>query len=534
MASRITKDWLAIGLAGLAVAALAATFFASSGATQTSSSAYTISGNTPGFIKQAVDLGLADPTTVISVTVWLNLHNEKQLDRLVEQQYQKGSPSFRKWITQDSFNASFSPSNQEVKSVENFLTAHRLSVLTVAENNFYVKVQGSIGDIEEAFHVDIHKYSLNGRTLRSNSGNPSLNDASGAHVAGITGMDDYGFQPNVVVPTDAEGQTFPMRAVGSGPSGLFFEGQCFRGVQTQAFTNPKAGVTATYTGNLYGADITNNSLGHLPPCGYQPSEMQAAYRLKPLYGQGLDGTGETVVITDAYGSDTIAQDAEIFSQLYGLPDITPANFEVVKAPGISNNPHGVQRGWDVETSLDVEWVHAMAPGAKIALVVATDHNSLDEAINYAVVHHLGNTISNSWSSIEGIGNPRTLDRVNRILEMAAAQGIDVHFASGDRGDEFNTVGFLSVDFPASSPFATGIGGTRLALNPDNSIKFQTGWGTNETRIVNRIPQGSTPVVPPLKLGFLLCAGGGASLAFPEPPVQSALPETALTGADSSP
>ncbi len=513
MANRIMKDWLVIGLAGLAVAALAATFFASSGATQTSSSAYTISGNTPGFIKQATDLGSADPTTVISVTVWLNLHNEKQLDRLVEQQYQKGSPSFRKWITQDSFNASFSPSNQEVKSVENFLTAHGLSVLTVAENNFYVKVQGSIGDIEQAFHVDIHNYSLNGQTLRSNNGNPSLNDASGAHIAGITGMDDLGFEPNVVLPTDAEGQALPMRAVGSGPSGLFFEGQCFRGVQTQTFTNTKAGVTATYTGNRYGEDIANPTLGDLPPCGYQPSELQTAYNLAPLYRQGLDGSGETVVIVDAYGSATIAQDAELFSQIYGLPDITSQNFSVVK--------------------LDVEWAHAMAPGANIALVVATDRASLDEAINYAVVHHLGNTISNSWSSIEGFGNPRTLDRVNRILEMAAAQGIDVNFASGDRGDEFNTVGFLSVDFPASSPFATGIGGTSLALNPDNSIMFQTGWGTNETRIVNRISQGSTPVVPPLKLGFVFGAGGGASLTFAKPAFQSSLPGTARMVPDIS-
>ncbi len=530
MANHTTKNWAAMGLA---VAALAATFFVNSGATQTSSSAYNISGNTPGFIKKATDLGSADPTTVISVTVWLNLHNEQRLDGLVQQQYQKGSPSFHKWITQDSFNSSFSPTNQEVKSVENFLAAHGLSVLAVAENNFYVKVQGSIGDIEKAFHVDIHNYSLNGQTLRSNNGNPGMNDASGAHVAGITGMDDYGFQPNVVLPTDAEGQTLPMTAVGSSPSGFFFEGQCFRGVQTQTFTNPKAGVTATYTGNRYGADITNTTFGTLPPCGYQPSEMQTAYNLNPLYAAGLNGAGETVVITDAYGSATIAQDAELFSQIYGLPDITPANFEVVKAPGISSNPHGVQRGWDVETSLDVEWVHAMAPGANIALVLATDHASLDEAINYAVVHHLGNTISNSWSSIEGIGNPRTLDRVNRILEMAAAQGIDVNFASGDRGDEFNTVGFLSVDFPASSPFATGIGGTSLALNPDNTMAFQTGWGNNLTRIANRVSQGSTPVVPPLHLGFQFGAGGGSSLDFAKPSFQSGLPGNARLVPDIS-
>ncbi len=537
MATRSKKNHLVSGLAVVAIAALAVTFLVSANAAQNSGSTnYSLTGNTPGFIKKATDLGSADPTTVISVTVWLTLRNEAQLAQLVRQQNQKGSPNFHKWITQDSFNAAFSPTAQEVKSVQNFLTAHGLSVLAVAENNFYVKVQGTIGDIEKAFHVNIHNYNLNGQTYRSNTDDPNINDASGAHVAAISGMDDFGFQPNIVLPTDAEGQPLPMTPVGSSPNGVFFESQCFRGVETHTFppnAKPSTLPQATYSGNRYGADITNNTQGHLPPCGYQPSEMQTAYNLSPLYQQGLDGSGETVVIVDAYGSATIAQDAELFSQTYGLPDITSQNFSVVKAPGLVNNPKGPARNWDLETSLDVEWAHAMAPGANIALVVATDRASLDEAINYAVVHHLGNTISNSWSSIEGFGNPRTLDRVNRILEMAAAQGIDVNFASGDRGDEFNTVGFLSVDFPASSPFATGIGGTSLALNPDNSIMFQTGWGTNETRIVNRISQGSTPVVPPLKLGFVFGAGGGASLTFAKPAFQSSLPETARMVPDIS-
>src|SRR6266851_5284208 len=535
MATQSKKNHLVSGLAVVAIAALAVTFLVSANAAQNSGSTnYSFTGNTPGFIKKATDLGSADPTTVISVTVWLTLHNEAQLDQLVRQQNQKGSPNFHKWITQDSFNAAFSPTAQEVKSVQNFLTAHGLSVLAVAENNFYVKVQGTIGDIEKAFHVNIHNYNLNGQTYRSNTGDPNINDASGAHVAAISGMDDFGFQPNIVLPTDAEGQPFPRTPVGSNPNGVFFESQCFRGVETHTFppnAKPSTLPQATYSGNRYGADITNNTMGHLPPCGYQPSEMQTAYDLSPLYQQGLDGSGETVVIVDAYGSATIAQDAELFSQTCGLPDITSQNFSVVKAPGLVNNPKGPARNWDLETSLDVEWAHAMAPGANIALVVATDRASLDEAINYAVVHHLGNTISNSWSSIEGFGNPRTLDRVNRILEMAAAQGIDVNFASGDRGDEFQTVGFLSVDFPASSPFATGIGGTSLALNPDNSMLFQTGWGNNLTRIANRVSQGSTPVVPPINdprlgLGFQFGAGGGSSLTFAKPGFQSSLPGAA--------
>jgi subtilase family serine protease len=491
---------------------------------------YTITDNTPGFIKKAADKGSANASDQITVTVWLNLHNENQLSQLLIQQSTKGSGQFHKWLSQAQFSATYSPTAQEVNAVQNFLSAHNLTVLYVAENNFYVKAQGSIADVQKTFHVQIHNYSLNGVTHRSNNADPSINDPAGDNIAAVTGMDDYGYEPTLVFPSDADGSAFPFTPLSRAkPGGVFFEGQPFRPVETDIFTG--GGNMATYTGNRYGADITNTSLGHLPPQGYSPDEIQTAYNLKPLYRAGLDGTGETIVITDAFGSATIAQDAAAFSAIYGLP---PINLRIVKAPGISNNPFGVARGWDGETTLDVEWAHAIAPGANIVLVLATDRASLDEAINYAVVHHLGNTISNSWSSREGFGNPAQFNRVNRILQMAAAQGIDVNFASGDDGDESPAVGFVTVDFPASSPFATGIGGTSLALNPDNSIKFQTGWGNNLTRIADRIALGSPPVVPPLKvlgdpsfdptifLGFQFGAGGGASLTFARPSFQSGL------------
>ena len=66
--------------------------------------------------------------------------------------------------------------------------------------------------------------------------------------------------------------------------------------------------------------------------------MRTAYGLNAVYGAGLNGAGQTIVIVDAFGSSTIAVDAEKFSKVYGLPDVTPANFQIVKAPGISNNP----------------------------------------------------------------------------------------------------------------------------------------------------------------------------------------------------
>lgn len=473
-----------------------------------------IANNTPGFIKKAVNQGPLDPTSVVDVNVWLKLHNEPQLDALVERQKQKGSADYRRWITQDQYNAAYAPTAQDVKAISNFLAAHGLNVLSVADNNFYVKAQGSAADIQKTFHVQLNQYALNGVRYRSNAGDPSVDKGTNGLIAAVTGLDDYGFQPKFVRPTTAEGTPMPMQSV-AGPSGLFFESQCFRAPQTQTFS---AGTTtATYSGNRYGADIASSTLGHLPPCGYQPAEIRTAYNLDALYSAGIDGSGETIVIVDAYGSPTIAEDLHAFSTIYGLPD---ANLTVAKAPGLAGSPQN--NGWDGETTLDVEWAHAVAPGANIALVVATARASLDEAINYAVVHHLGNTISNSWSTLEGFGNPAQLERVNRILQMAAAQGIDVNFSSGDNGDEVLNAGFQTVDFPASSPYATGVGGTSLALNPDNTIAFQTGWGTNLTRIADNAASGNAPSDPPLSLGFQFGAGGGASLTFARPSFQAGL------------
>ena len=492
-----------------------------------------IANNTPGFIKHAVDLGPTDPTTVIPVTVWLQLRNQQQLDFLVRQQNQKGNASYHKWISQGQFNSMFGPTSQEVNAVQNFLSAKGLTVLTVAENNMYVKVQGTVAQIQRAFSVQIHNYNFKGQVQRSNTADPSVSATAGPHVAAISGLDDLGFSPHNIMASTPDGTPFAV-PLASGSNGLFFSSQCLQGTQTQTFTSKSPSVTATYTGNRYGADISNTKDGTLPPCGYQPSEVRTAYNMDALHAAGLDGQGETVVITDAFGSATIRNDAEVFSQLYKLPDLTPDNFQILRAPGAVNHPpvghFTSQASWEAEITLDVEWVHAMAPAAKIVLVIGPNNTSdLDEAINYAVVHHLGNTISNSWGSFEGLGNPAQFIRDTRILEMAAAQGMDVNFSSGDFGDDSVLVGFKTVGFPASSPFATGIGGTSLFLNPDNTLNFQTGWGTNLTRIADKASLGNPPADPPLKVvdfpsdpGFIFGAGGGTSLTFPKPAFQSGL------------
>ena len=523
-----------IVVSGLALVALAAATAGLSFANGNSSDpTYTFSGNTPGFVKNAKDLGAVDPSTVISVTVWLKLHNEAQLDALAKSQTQKGNANYHKYISQAQFNASYSPTSQEVNSVTNFLQAHKLTVDNVAENNFYVEVSGTVDAIQKAFHVQIDNYSVDGGVVRANRADPSVNGSAGAHIAGITGMDDLGYHPNVVFPAALEGLAQTFHPLSSSPKGAFFAAQCFTGTESHTFTG--TGVTATYNGNRFGTDISSGP-PNLAPCGYQPSELQQAYSMNSLYSKGLTGAGQTVVITDAFGDPTIQDDANIFSQIYGLPALDSSNFHIYQAPGSTNNPRtrgkfGDPTGWQGEITLDVEWVHAMAPGANIALVISPNNGAdLDEAVNWAVIHHLGNVVSNSWGGPEGMTNPAVFNRVNRILEQAAVQGVDVNFSSGDNGDDTSLIGAISAEFPNSSPFATSVGGTSLALDNQDNIAFQTGWGTNLTRIADRASAGSPPIDPPNNsaaagLGFQFGAGGGVSRVFAKPDFQSGLPGT---------
>src|SRR2546430_2965045 len=301
---------------------------------------YTITNNTPGFIKKATDKGSATASDQITVSVWLNLHNENQLSQLLTQQTTKNSGQFHKWISQTQFNATYSPTSQEVNAVQNFLNAHNLSVVYVAENNFYVKAQGSIADVQKTFHVQIHNYNSNGSTHRSNNADPSISDPAGANVAAITGMDDIGYEPTIRQRETADGTASQRIPLSQLPNGFVFEGNCF-GMKSETHTVSASGVTATYSGNRFGADINNTTLGHIAPCGYQPSEIYTAYNMKSAFNAGYNGAGETVVITDAYGSAQVASEAEAFSQLYGLPDITAGNFQQLRAPGAVNNtsPH---------------------------------------------------------------------------------------------------------------------------------------------------------------------------------------------------
>src|SRR5262249_21744740 len=141
---------ISAAIVAIVILAVAGIAHAGSPNANSNSNGYTISNNTPGFVKHATDTGALDPTQTMAVTVWLKLHNTNQLDQLVQQQHSRGNSNYHNWIDQTTFNATYAPTAQEVNSFENFAQGHKLSVLSVSDDNAFVKVSGAVGDIEKA------------------------------------------------------------------------------------------------------------------------------------------------------------------------------------------------------------------------------------------------------------------------------------------------------------------------------------------------------------------------------------------------
>src|SRR5262249_11570390 len=139
-----------------------------------------------------------------------------------------------------------------------------------------------------------------------------------------------------------------------------------------------------------------------------------------------------------------------------------------------------ERGWYGEETLDVEAVHAVAPGANVTYVASRSCDNADFALtlNRVVDQHLADIVPNSWGSVAESNGSAQLDAVSRqIFFKAALQGIGFYFSPGDDGDGSDLVGTPTVEAPANSTLVTAVGGTSLAVNSANQRVFETGWST---------------------------------------------------------
>jgi subtilase family serine protease len=469
-----------------------------------------IAHSTPTYVSSAKNLGTEDPSKIIGVSIWLNLHDRAGLDALVRNLYNPDSANYRHWLKSSDIADRFAPTAAEARIVREFFESHNLKVVSVGPNNFYVRAQGTAADVESAFHVELNYYQVGSQVLRANASDPYVDGAAASFVQTVSGLDSGGFEHPLAVRSrgfpSSSNQANLSKAASAADSD-FFQSVCFTGPKTENYNLPGTYPNATYAGNGY------YSAG--PGCGYSPSNLYGAYNLNSLYAEGYDGSGQTIVIVDWCGSPTIRKDADAFSKRFGLPALTASNFKIISYPSQS-----ACAGPDLEINVDVEWAHAIAPGAKIDLVVppTSDFDDVDAAMSYAINHDLGNVISGSYSSPEFFAPSTELDKENLISELAAASGIATNFASGDLGSYAVVHEPANVSVPADLPYATGVGGISMALNSDNSIAFETGW-ENYGSILTQGGEIFDPVHP---LRFLGGAGGGKSNYFRKPAFQGGL------------
>ena len=277
---------------------------------------------------------------------------------------------------------------------------------------------------------------------------------------------------------------------------------------------------------------------------YTPNDIKTAYN----YPSGLTGAGQTIVIVDAYGSPTAAADLAAFDTRFGIPG-PPGGLQIVCPAGCPNttlnNAPNATASWAEETSLDVQWAHAMAPGAKLVLVVAP--NPHGDAINsveakiFADPAYKGAIVSQSFGIPEYLvtGNNAQILQAHQNYALAKANGITVLASTGDFGGT-NGASTLNAGFPASDPNVLAIGGTQghpyyngraSAGSQQNPLPpcRTTLLHTNCTVGLATVNCSSATVCPTVGYGgeetwnenFLPAAGGGAaSLLFAAPAFQS--------------
>jgi len=462
-----------------------------------------LSGSVPPWATAANYKSATPSDDAVGFRVYLGLRNADQAEALAKGVSDPASSSFHKFLTPGDFRNSFAPTQAQAGNVRSWLQSQGFSVVYTPTNNHYVSAEGTASQVEAAFGVKLNEYSVNGLTLRAPAAELTVPASVSTDVVGVLGIDQSMalVQPFNRVDTNAP----PAAGFRNAPP-------C-----SQWWAQNKASSLPAYHGQT------------LPyaPCGYTPPQLREAYGADQA---GADGTGSTVAIIDAYASPTIFQDASHYAELHdsGHP-LTRSQFSEVTAPGTyrrAENSRQDPQGWWGEETLDVEAVHAMAPGAKIVYVGSpNNYQDLDAAMNHVVDRRLANIVTNSYGfSTEFLPNGY-IKPLNDTLVQAALEGITVLFSSGDNGDEVGIDGYRTVDWPASSPWVTAVGGTSLAAGVSatdpGKYLFETGWSSTRNRLNCSGALGASNAWCQNEV-YLYGAGGGSSRLFAQPSWQSGI------------
>ncbi len=303
---------------------------------------------------------------------------------------------------------------------------------------------------------------------------------------------------------------------------------------------------------------------------YTPSDIYAAYNVAKLHAQGITGKGQTIIIVDSYGSPTALQDLQFFSTTFNLPapDLTVIN--PTGTPTFSSSMLGVQVGWAFETSLDLQWAHAIAPDAKLVLVEANPAEtegvqgfpSMFLGEQMAVTQFPGSVMSQSFAVTEqsfcgGSVLSTTCNAAStqiamfdQVYQLAVANHVTVFASSGDTGtanieraagvSAGPLLPFPTVNWPTSDPLVTSAGGTWLQFgwkwNPtvttfdfNNCLNSGASFNTCASTYLNFNTVNARTEAVWKEDWAQIATGGGLSTIFTTPSFQSGISTSLLQG-----
>jgi subtilase family serine protease len=475
-------------------------------------------GSVPRWAQPGRDRGDAASSNSVTVTVYLPLRDAGAAAALAQRVSDPASADYGQYLSSDAFDQRFGAGDADVAAVKGFLRGAGLTVSDVAGNNRYVEATGTLAKAEAAFGTTVHRYAYRGRVLNAPTSALSVPSSLSGKVLAVTGLDQSGTltRPLNDTPgaTDSAQGVQPAAGTGAPPPA--------------AFVN--APPCSTYFGETIATTLPSVNGENVPyaPCGYTPAQYEGAYGTSGLLARGVDGRGVTVAITDAYAAPTILQDANTYAVRHGQQAFRSGQFSQILPKhkfryGFDDKVNGDlcgERGWYGEETLDVEAVHAMAPGANVLYVAgrSCDDPDLLQALNTIVDGRKADIITNSWGSIGEDVAPDVLQAYMATFEQAASEGIGVFFSSGDDGNDSTDTadGSPAIDFPASHPLVTAVGGTTLGVSQTNGYLFETGWATG----TSTLSADGSAWQPPFPGDFLYGGGGGVSKLFAEPSYQN--------------
>ncbi len=472
----------------------------------------TLRGNTHRLARPGSDQGLsaADrPLERLLLVLRRGAQEEAALAAFNERQADPRSADYHHWLSPDEFGRLYGPADADIGVITSWLQGHGFQVDRVNAGKVSIEFSGTVAQVQEAFHVQMHDYLVDGVRHISNDRDPQIPSALAPVVAGIASLNDFR------------------------PPSLSRLGPLVKRDKLTGKITPLTSATAPLKS-------VDPDFGYIGSDGLEhedltPYDFATVYNSLPLWKEAtpIIGTGVTVAI--AAGSDISATDVATFRKSFGLPAKTFTT--------IHNGADAGLAGDQVENTLDVEMVSAAAPGANIDLVVSKGTATsfgFQLSMQFIVSNKTAPIMSASYGLCELDLGTSGNKFFNSLTQQGATEGITIFISAGDQGsagcDGHNstpdTIG-LAVNGIASTPYVTAVGGTDFTWSFINS-PLSTYWnstanaeGATAKGYIPEVPWNST-CANPLLLGVFV-SGGAPQFTTTEALCNAAINSPAYVG-----